>query len=279
MITGRNVWEKAGMDDRSFEYYVRSSHPEREGKFGFKPKADFFSMIFDVTEETNDLLKAIFTINPDNRISLSEMQKRISAIKSFGSGKVRPKFARPDSPVDSLAVSDERYISNDASTATHIPTSSIMQVSKDCSVKAQLRASGSILPTLSASSEDIGTEGSPLQPNGDSSHALCVQSSTNTLKDSNRKTTRSSQSDASGDSDESGEDSDGPETPKTHATDDTITAERDIETIDLASPGTSDRDWATVSETWTPTTPHTEKQPIEVSFGLIQIDLEGTHIV
>lgn len=69
LTCGRNPWKQASYEDSTYRAYARSQ--------------DFLKTILPVSDELNDILGRIFTRNPDQRITLSELRARILACSRF----------------------------------------------------------------------------------------------------------------------------------------------------------------------------------------------------
>ncbi|KAG9006634.1 hypothetical protein FRB94_000560 [Tulasnella sp. JGI-2019a] len=69
LTCGRNPWKQAITTDETFHAYVADPN--------------FLRKILPVSVQTNELLKRVFAINPQHRISIDELRKGIMAIESF----------------------------------------------------------------------------------------------------------------------------------------------------------------------------------------------------
>lgn len=69
LICGRNPWKQACFDDETFREYLRNP--------------DFLMDILPISQETNSLLKRIFTVNEDWRCSLVELKAMLDQITRF----------------------------------------------------------------------------------------------------------------------------------------------------------------------------------------------------
>lgn len=69
LICGRNPWKQACFDDETFREYLRNP--------------DFLMDILPISQETNALLKRIFTVNEDWRCSLVELRTMLDQITRF----------------------------------------------------------------------------------------------------------------------------------------------------------------------------------------------------
>jgi serine/threonine protein kinase len=71
LVTGRNPWRQATMEDSTFAAYTHQPH-------------QFFSAILPtISTELDELLQRIFCLDPAHRISLPELKWRILECKSF----------------------------------------------------------------------------------------------------------------------------------------------------------------------------------------------------
>ena len=69
LTCGRNPWKQASDEDSTFRAYRRNRH--------------FLQSILPLTNELNDILGCIFTADPDRRITLPELRRRILACPQF----------------------------------------------------------------------------------------------------------------------------------------------------------------------------------------------------
>ncbi|KAF7529427.1 hypothetical protein G7054_g9848 [Neopestalotiopsis clavispora] len=69
LTCGRNPWKQASFEDSTYRAFTRSP--------------DFLKTILPLSDELNDILGRIFTRNPDQRITLSELKNRIMACQRF----------------------------------------------------------------------------------------------------------------------------------------------------------------------------------------------------
>lgn len=69
LTCGRNPWKQASTEDSTYRAYARN--------------ADFLKTILPLTDDLNDILRRIFTQNPEQRISLAELRQRILACSRF----------------------------------------------------------------------------------------------------------------------------------------------------------------------------------------------------
>ncbi|CAO3622058.1 unnamed protein product [Cunninghamella blakesleeana] len=71
LVTGRNPWKQAHMEDSTFAAYTQ------------QPETFFTTILPTISKEMNDILLRIFCLNPSQRISLPELKYRIKECKSF----------------------------------------------------------------------------------------------------------------------------------------------------------------------------------------------------
>jgi serine/threonine protein kinase len=69
LTCGRNPWKQASVEDSTYRAYLRNQ--------------DFLKTILPLSDELNDILARIFTRNPEQRITLSELRQLILACPSF----------------------------------------------------------------------------------------------------------------------------------------------------------------------------------------------------
>lgn len=69
LTCGRNPWKQASFEDSTYRAFTRSP--------------DFLKTILPLTDELNDILGHVFTRNPDQRITLTELRSRIQACSKF----------------------------------------------------------------------------------------------------------------------------------------------------------------------------------------------------
>ncbi|KAF9344912.1 hypothetical protein BGX26_003763 [Mortierella sp. AD094] len=82
LVFGRNPWKQACLRDDTFAAYVANN--------------DFLQTILPMSSELNEIVKAVFCLNPKRRISLFDLAMRVQACSSF----VSP-FRTPDSNASS----------------------------------------------------------------------------------------------------------------------------------------------------------------------------------
>lgn len=69
LMCGRNPWKQACTADETFREYLR--------------RPDFLMDILPISAEANSILKRIFTVKPEWRISLTELRAKVLKVKSF----------------------------------------------------------------------------------------------------------------------------------------------------------------------------------------------------
>jgi serine/threonine protein kinase len=69
LVFGRNPWKQACARDDTFCAYVHNNN--------------FLQTILPMSKELNEIVKAVFCLNPRNRITLSELAERVQACSSF----------------------------------------------------------------------------------------------------------------------------------------------------------------------------------------------------
>lgn len=84
LTCGRNPWKRASMSDPTFRAYRRDP--------------DFLKTILPISDELNDILKRVFEVRPERRISLGELTQAILVCRSF-------TFQAPPTPPESPAAS------------------------------------------------------------------------------------------------------------------------------------------------------------------------------
>ncbi|CAG8509966.1 18294_t:CDS:2 [Racocetra fulgida] len=75
LACGRNPWKQASLSDETFSAYVQN--PE------------FLKTILPISDELNEILKDVFALDPEKRITLSEFKERVLECHSF----IMPEFA------------------------------------------------------------------------------------------------------------------------------------------------------------------------------------------
>ncbi|CAJ0831670.1 1795_t:CDS:2 [Entrophospora sp. SA101] len=69
LTCGRNPWKQACLRDETFSVFLRDP--------------DFLKTILPLTNELNGILKEIFSLDPDRRISLDDLRDRVLACRKF----------------------------------------------------------------------------------------------------------------------------------------------------------------------------------------------------
>lgn len=69
LTCGRNPWKQACLRDETFSVFLRDR--------------DFLKTILPLSDELNEILKDIFTLDPEKRISLDELRERILSCRKF----------------------------------------------------------------------------------------------------------------------------------------------------------------------------------------------------
>lgn len=95
LTCGRNPWKQASFEDSTYRAYTRDQ--------------DFLKSILPLSDELNDILGRIFTRNPDQRISLSELKERIRACAKFTEPAASATML-PTPPVSPVPSTSTRYV-------------------------------------------------------------------------------------------------------------------------------------------------------------------------
>ncbi|KAF8936597.1 hypothetical protein BGZ58_003980 [Dissophora ornata] len=69
LVFGRNPWKQACTRDETFSAYMVNN--------------DFLQSILPMSSELNEIVKAVFCLNPKKRITLPDLARRVQACKSF----------------------------------------------------------------------------------------------------------------------------------------------------------------------------------------------------
>jgi len=100
LTCGRNPWKQASCDDSTYRAFTRNP--------------DFLKTILPVSDQLNDILRRIFTYNPDQRITLAELRARILNCVRFTESPAAQLQSPPASPEHTTAyVSEESAIEDD----------------------------------------------------------------------------------------------------------------------------------------------------------------------
>ena len=84
LVFGRNPWKQAYPRDETFSAYILNN--------------DFLQTILPMSSELNEIIKAVFCLNPRKRIGLAELEQRVLAIGSFTSSDFIPPTTTPSNP-------------------------------------------------------------------------------------------------------------------------------------------------------------------------------------
>ncbi|KAE8214053.1 hypothetical protein CF327_g2531 [Tilletia walkeri] len=69
LVCGRNPWRQACVSDRTFMEYVRNPHVLKD--------------ILPISEDTNTILRRIFTMEAQDRCSITELRRMVSSVRTF----------------------------------------------------------------------------------------------------------------------------------------------------------------------------------------------------
>ncbi|KAG2182373.1 hypothetical protein INT43_007303 [Umbelopsis isabellina] len=154
LTAGRNPWKQANVKDETFNTYLQDP--------------DFLLSILPITTELNEIVKRIFCVNPEKRIRLHELRRRIASCRHF----TRLAISH-ESPTIPLAIPDARPC-NKPRTPPQSPTSIEKQVASPLSLEMPVTPASSYsleedvkpttdscvtFSTLSSSSwQSVGTE-------------------------------------------------------------------------------------------------------------------------
>jgi serine/threonine protein kinase len=120
LTCGRNPWKQASIEDSTYRAYSRDP--------------DFLKTILPLTDGLNDILRRIFTQNPEQRISLADLRERILACPRFTVPAVpaciRTPPASPE-PTTQYVDDNEDAIIDDADYDTALSPASTESVSSD----------------------------------------------------------------------------------------------------------------------------------------------------
>lgn len=109
LTCGRNPWKQASVEDSTYKAFTRNR--------------DFLKTILPLSDELNDILGMIFERNPEDRITVSELKRRIIECSFFSAP---PQHLLPASPTSSRcpavveyeSLSDEETIMSDEGSLT-----------------------------------------------------------------------------------------------------------------------------------------------------------------
>ncbi|KAK3817258.1 MAG: kinase-like domain-containing protein [Benniella sp.] len=111
LVFGRNPWKQACARDDTFCAYVHNNN--------------FLQTILPMSKELNEIIKAVFCLNPKNRITLSELAERVQACSSFTTSTQAPAAANgtiraavttaaATTPIGScMTLAEKRYVSSE----------------------------------------------------------------------------------------------------------------------------------------------------------------------
>ncbi|GAA5862708.1 hypothetical protein JCM3774_001892 [Rhodotorula dairenensis] len=131
LTCGRNPWKQACPSDETFCAYLGNP--------------DFLRSILPISEHTNRILKRIFALNPQARISLAELRREIMAVRKFtmteeelahatratreaakafaASGKAPRRAAAPPAPAPAPAAHQQQQRHHDSSSVVYVDDS------------------------------------------------------------------------------------------------------------------------------------------------------------
>lgn len=119
LTCGRNPWKQASFDDSTYRAFTRSP--------------GFLKTILPLSDDLNDILSRIFTRNPDQRITLTELRTRILACTSFTQQSApMPLSTLPASPIHTPTYVDcEESIVDDETDDEELPSPSLSNTFSD----------------------------------------------------------------------------------------------------------------------------------------------------
>jgi serine/threonine protein kinase len=120
LTCGRNPWKQASVEDSTYRAFSRNP--------------DFLKTILPLTDDLNDILRRIFSQDPDQRITLPELRDRISACTQFTVPVVpATELTPPASPQPTLEYVDydEDAIIDDADYDSPLSSASTESLSSD----------------------------------------------------------------------------------------------------------------------------------------------------
>ncbi|KAJ2964221.1 hypothetical protein NQZ79_g827 [Umbelopsis isabellina] len=132
LTAGRNPWKQANVKDETFHTYLQDP--------------DFLLSILPITTELNEIIKRIFCANPEKRIRLHELRRRIAGCRHF----TRLAISH-ESPTIPLAIPDARPCTNPR-TPPQSPTSNEKTVASPLSLE---------MPATPASSYSLEEDAKP----------------------------------------------------------------------------------------------------------------------
>lgn len=107
LTCGRNPWKQASVEDSTYRAFTRNR--------------SFLKTILPLSDELNDILGMIFERNPEDRITVSELKRRILACCSFSAPQVYTPPASPSvfpSDASCTSLSDDGSISSSEGSLT-----------------------------------------------------------------------------------------------------------------------------------------------------------------
>jgi len=99
LTCGRNPWKQASFEDPAYRAFTKSQ--------------DFLRTILPLSDDLNDILGRIFTRDPDQRITLPELRKRILACSKFTIPATQDAPLTPGTPESQDYVDCEEAASED----------------------------------------------------------------------------------------------------------------------------------------------------------------------
>lgn len=101
LVFGRNPWKQAYPRDDTFSAYVLNNN--------------FLETILPMSTELNEIIKAVFCLNPKKRISLPELTRRVLGCQSFTTPDFSPP-PPPSTPTAAAAVASPRTVTKTKAT-------------------------------------------------------------------------------------------------------------------------------------------------------------------
>jgi serine/threonine protein kinase len=86
LTCGRNPWRQASLKDDTFRAYVHNPN--------------FLRTILPISLELNELLKRIFTLDPEERITLHELLRTVNRLTTFTMSETELRIAHATAQVD-----------------------------------------------------------------------------------------------------------------------------------------------------------------------------------
>jgi len=155
LTCGRNPWKQACLRDETFSVFLRDR--------------DFLKSILPLSDELNEILKDIFTLDPENRISLDELRERVLACRNFtivNELEEHVDIVEEEIPSTTSRKSHDRSSMNSSATACSwysmnseinfsTPQSEFLDDYDRCSTSTGSTGSSSSLSTLANSQPDL----------------------------------------------------------------------------------------------------------------------------